>query len=378
MDILKSLGSFNIDNYIGNPQDEYSDEYTELKQLRNYYFDRYNLNLYEYIQLVRYIDKSLFETLESLVPARAKVSSGLLIEPHILERSKTKWNRPTSERKDYSTNINVDDDVNVTSTNPQYSMSLDVEQDVNLSGTSPVYSSTIDAEADVNLVGTAPFYSSSINTEEDINLIGEMTVNSGSDMGGIVFNIDAKITGSIQGQYDSTKYQQIGMDPDSLSRLGFGLYGESGNSQRTYIDAFGNVQKDRVKIYLLKQSYTEDVPQNRDFFDASRGREFVTQTKYRYKVNILPFTGSDGNEMSSSVGGDIVEVTPLDGYFPLHYRNVGDLTSGLENSFFNGSKQTAATTTDGGSPVQTFTTNPNTLRVNDSGRGSGEPILEVD
>ena len=93
MDILKSLGSFSIDNYIGNPSDEYSDEYKELRDLRNYYFDRYNLNLHEYIQLVRYIDKSLFETLESLVP-KQKVSSGLLIEPHILERNKTKWNRP--------------------------------------------------------------------------------------------------------------------------------------------------------------------------------------------------------------------------------------------------------------------------------------------
>ena len=50
----------------------------------------------------------------------------------------------------------------------------------------------------------------------------------------------------------------------------------------------------------------------------------------------------------------------------------------MENSFFNGSVQTSKTTLDGGSPVQTFTTNPNTLRVSDSGRGSGEPILEVD
>jgi len=33
---------------------------------------------------------------------------------------------------------------------------------------------------------------------------------------------------------------------------------------------------------------------------------------------------------------------------------------------------------DGSSPVQSFTTNPNTLRVNESGRGSGEPILEVE
>ena len=50
----------------------------------------------------------------------------------------------------------------------------------------------------------------------------------------------------------------------------------------------------------------------------------------------------------------------------------------MENSFFNGSKQTSATTLDGSSPVQSFTTNPNTLRVNESGRGSGEPILEVE
>ena len=50
----------------------------------------------------------------------------------------------------------------------------------------------------------------------------------------------------------------------------------------------------------------------------------------------------------------------------------------MENSFFNGAKQTSATTLDGSSPVQSFTTNPNTLKVSDSGRGSGEPILEVE
>jgi len=47
-------------------------------------------------------------------------------------------------------------------------------------------------------------------------------------------------------------------------------------------------------------------------------------------------------------------------------------------SFWKGSQQTAATTPDGLSPVETFTTNPNILRVAKTGRGSGEPILEVD
>jgi len=55
MDILRSLGTFNIDNYIGNPGDEYADGYSELNNLRNYYFKRFDLNIYEYIQLVRYI-----------------------------------------------------------------------------------------------------------------------------------------------------------------------------------------------------------------------------------------------------------------------------------------------------------------------------------
>ena len=40
-------------------------------------------NINEYIQLVRYIDKSLFDVLADLAPARAKVSKGHL---HMLER----------------------------------------------------------------------------------------------------------------------------------------------------------------------------------------------------------------------------------------------------------------------------------------------------
>ena len=197
-------------------------------------------------------------------------------------------------------------------------------------------------------------------------------------MGGISISVDAHFTGSVQGAYDSTAYQQIGMGPESLTQAGFGLYGVNGTAVRTRLDKNNNFVKERVKVYLLKEQFTQDVPENINANDSSLGTQLVSTTKHRFKVNILPFTGSDGNETSSSVAGDIVEVTALNGYFPTHYSNVGDLTSGMENSFFNGSKQTSATTLDGGSPVQTFTTNPNTLRVSDAGRGSGEPILEVD
>jgi hypothetical protein len=378
MDILKSLGNFNVDDYIGNPGDEYNDSYSDLDRLRNYYFQRFDLNFNEYIQLVRYIDKSLFDTLESLVPARAKVSSGLLIEPHILERSKVKWRKPTSEKGDYETIIDAQENVNIIGTSEGQEVTLSVIQDVAFDVTNPQYEGTI-TDTDVSqLTGERTDYEGTYRTTDDSAQYGFMTVNSGSDMGGIVFNIDAKLGSSLTGEYESDSFTQVGMDKDSISVAGFGVFGSGSHSIRTYIDVFGNTIKERVKIFQVKESYQVDVPQNINPNDESLGREFVTQTLFRNKVTILPFTGSNGLETPTPSGGNIVSVTPLNGYFPYHYRNVGDLTTGLENSYFRGSKQTQATTLDGGSPVVTFTTNPNTLRVNDTGRGSGEPILIVE
>ena len=378
MDILKSLGNFNIDDYIGNPQDEYNDRYSDLDRLRNYYFQRFDLNFNEYIQLVRYIDKSLFDTLESLVPARAKVSSGLLIEPHILERSKVKWNKPTSEKGDYAGTIDTKEDTTIIATSEGTEVSLSIVEDVLFDVTNPQYEGTITDTEVSSLSGVRLDYSGSYRTTDDSAQYGFMTVNSGSDMGGIVFDIDAKLGSSLTGEYESDSFTQVGMDKDSITVAGFGVFGSGSHSIRTYIDVFGNTIKERVKIFNVKESYQVEVPQNINPNDESLGREFVTQTLFRNKVTILPFTGSDNLETPTPSGGNIVSATPLNGYFSSHYRNVGDLTTGLENSYFRGCKQTQLTTLDGGSPVVTFTTNPNTLRVNDTGRGSGEPILIVE
>jgi len=392
MDILRSLGSFNIDNYIGDPSDDYSYEYRNLRDLRNYYFDRYTLNFQEYIQLVRYIDKSLFDVLESLVPARSKVSKGLLIEPHILERSKTDWTKPTGSNDSYQTKIDTQENINIVSTEDTHLALISSSDETALSAETPFYSSSIDAQTDVVLTGDKKDYEGLIQYQDSTDLNGFITVNSGSTMGGIEINIDATTTASIVTQYDSTQnYQQVGgFGPEDLSVAGFGLYGENGESIRTYIDVFGNKVKDRVKVYLLTEQYTELVPTISGSKDSEYYRLSVPLleevTKYRTKVNILPFTGSDGLEsqlrFTSSL--DLVDYEPLNGYFPTHYRYVGDLPTGLQNSYYNGSRFVRDeitgdwNTLDGGSPVVTFTTNPNTLRVSDTGRGSGEPILEVD
>jgi hypothetical protein len=383
MDILKSLGNFNIDDYIGNPSDEYNYEYSDLKRLRNYYFKRFELNFNEYVQLVRYIDKSLFDTLESLVPARAKVSSGLLIEPHILERSKVQWSKPDGSINNYEVSINTEEDRNITGTNEGKESLISATENILFDVSNPQYEGKIIDTTITNIEGSTSNYTGIYSINDTSAQYGFMTVNSGSDMGGISIVVDAELGASLVGQYDSGQFIQVNNDPNSLSVKGFGLFGSGSYTIRTYIDNFGNTIKERVKVFKIKESYTEKVPT----ISGSEGGNyyrlsvpvFEEITKYRTKVTILPLTGSDGNPTNNpSVQGNIVEVTPLNGYFVTHYRNVGDLTTGLENSYFNGSKQTSQTTIDGGSPVVTFTTNPNTLRVSDTGRGSGEPILIVE
>ena len=371
LDIMKSLGGFEIDNYIGDPGDEFKQEYGELSKLRNYYFERYNLNIGEYIQLVRYIDKSLFDVLESLVPARAKVATGILISPHILERSKIEHRPTTASPHNHAGSVTIEHTIK--STDNVISGKLSAQDDTKLIGNKNDFKGLIDSTTSTKLVGS----NQTINATLDINDLtkeqGFITRNSGSDMGGISFVVDASVTGSVQGEYDGTVFNQIGMEPDSLTVAGFGLYGQNGHSIITKIDNDNNFYKVRKRVDVITESYTVEVPENINSSDSSMGRHFVTQTFERKKLSFRNFADS-----GSITGDNIVSVVPLDGYAPYHYRNVGDLTSGLENSFSNGSKQTSKTTLDGGSPVQTFTTNPNTLRVSDSGRGSGAPILEVD
>ena len=371
MDIIKSFGNFNIDNYIGAPEDEYKYEYTQLKDVRDYYFQRLNRDIYEYIRLIRYIDKSLFDVLEDLVPARAKVSKGLLIEPHYLERSKTKWKKPTSVKRDYDTILNVEEDVNVKGDNSQFEANVDGDTNTNLSYQYDNYEANVDGDTDVNLVSTNPQYDSIIDVDDDTNLVGKYPTYNSEILVPDGSKVDAFVI--------ENTFQQIGMDPNSLSNAGFGLYAPtSATSSVDTIDIKGNITSSRKLVFKTKEEYIEKISVQTKGYPATSNNEQVEYelqdvTKYRSKVTILPIGSTP-----PSVGNEITEVIPLNGYFPTHYRYKNNLSQGLKNSFFEGSKQTSTTTPDGLGPVETFTTNPNILRVADTGRGSGEPILEVD
>jgi len=367
MDILKSMGNFNIDNYIGDPRDEYNDEYSELNTLREYYFERINLNVQEYIQLVRNIDKSLFDVLTDLVPARAKVAKGLLIEPHILERSKQKWEKPTSEKRDYETEINIDDNNQIELTYDVQLAEINVDDGVTFEPSYDTYDGTLEANDEINLVSNYDTYQGLISGSDAITLTGDYPTYVGVAQTTLGEELTAVV--------NLSDFTFVGQEDG-----GFGLYASASHGRVTTLDALGNITSSRQQIFGIDETFEVAITVWGDPLNTGAYAPYTDYiTKPKFVIAKQPFGSTPPSAPKSlPAGKEIVEVTPLNGYFPSHYKFVKNHSLGFERSFFRGSQQTTATTPDGLSPVETITTNPNILKVADTGRGSGEPILEVD
>ena len=91
-DITSQIGFFNMGEYIGDPRlaSSSAQSYPDLDTLRNEYFQKYiqNYNYNDFIRLIKYFDNSLFKLIKDFVPARAGLSTGVVIKQHLLERNK--------------------------------------------------------------------------------------------------------------------------------------------------------------------------------------------------------------------------------------------------------------------------------------------------
>ena len=372
IDIAKSFGGINLDNYIGDPGDRTKSTYTSLDNLRHYYFQRFDgRDIYAYINLIKLYEKSMFEDIKKMLPARVKATTGLLIEPHILERSKIAQKDPTGENYQQEVTIHYEDTTILTADNSQYETVVNADLSENLFGENyqyeaQIYTASLDSIIAENYQYDAEIYTSSIQNINAESYQREVVVNVGLEDPTILAEIDIYDLNTIAGQSD-------------LERLGFGIYAENGYAIRNYFDENGRRVKERIKIDLIKEQKTRDIFKYKVVIngkvDIRGGTELTSSVYYETKLNIQPFSGSKVINVGT---GDIVEVTPVNGYLKTHYRNTSDLTRGLENSFFRGSKNTAATTLDGSSPIETFVSNPNTLTVNRTNRNTSEPILEVE
>ena len=109
-DVFNNLGYFNLNNYFADPLAEFENEYVELGRLSREYFKKYKsrTDINEYIRAFSLYDFSIFEMLKQFVPLRANLSTGLLIEPHVLERSKVAvTKRPKIENPQWEQTIHA-------------------------------------------------------------------------------------------------------------------------------------------------------------------------------------------------------------------------------------------------------------------------------
>ena len=99
-DILYTLGSFRLDDYIGSPlpSAQSASVYEDLSTIKDIYFKKVKrrYNYWDYVKLIQYIDHTLFKIIEQWVPSKANLKTGLVVEPHYLERTKFKREIPTT------------------------------------------------------------------------------------------------------------------------------------------------------------------------------------------------------------------------------------------------------------------------------------------
>jgi len=107
-DIFNHIGDVELDDYIGNPEDEFISTYPNLEHFSKEYWKKYtNRNdINAYIRIFSQFDFALFSQIKQLLPERVDEAMGLLVEPNALERTKIHiTKRPVVTNPQYSVTI---------------------------------------------------------------------------------------------------------------------------------------------------------------------------------------------------------------------------------------------------------------------------------
>jgi hypothetical protein len=96
--------TWSLDDYIGDPRQQYSSSYPDLNAQRKLYFETgvsgfapFTASALDYngfIRLIEFFDNSLFKMLEDFTPERTSLSTGVTINSPVLERNKVVYSVP--------------------------------------------------------------------------------------------------------------------------------------------------------------------------------------------------------------------------------------------------------------------------------------------
>jgi len=380
-DIIRSFGGLDFMNEIGNPADYYSSSYSSLDAINEHYWSRHSsgMNIYDYITLVRQFDNTVFDYIDDVKPARAKVVKGLLIEPHMLERNKVQHKKPSKENLFWDGKIDAASTGSFTNEYPTYeSNNVDLNDNFIVSGSYPTYEDTIELTDEISVTGESLYWTGSIPAPiADNDVSGSYPTYEAT--------VRANVTASISVDYEETsKMTVVGFEEDfkiprSLSPVfpgggygepqsAFGIYAKNGYANIIFTKEGKSKQK-RFKVELIDIAVSSSISQLLAGQTQGQAGEYGTVVvDDTHKVlNVLNISAS------FTVGSD-----RLDGYLPFHRIFTTDLTRGLNNSYYDGSKTTGNSFVDNAKPVETFISKPGVLKVNKKGNSETEPILEIE
>jgi len=262
-DIYNHTGYFEIDDYIGDPDRRkgYTEQNEDLDHVRRQVFKKYSSRnlINTVIDTLSKYDFSVFEQIRQTMPARVDYNSGILIEPHILERPKEKS----------QTNLGY--------TNPQYSTVITPEM--------PISSVFIQHEAVIPTPYSQsadyilhegkilPAYSQSaeyINHNANISLIDKAYVINASvhdytssistiPLNAITSNrVDLESMGNpiVRSMYDASVYQYTILTPSASADVGYGIGWNTGSNGYWNYNAIATSVVDSKKSkYGMKPVY---------------------------------------------------------------------------------------------------------------------------
>ena len=91
-DIFNHVGDVSLDDFVGDPDHEFTDGYPDLFHFSKQYWKKFEErnDLNAFIRVFTQFDFSIFTQLQQTIPERVDDITGLLVEPHALERSKVR------------------------------------------------------------------------------------------------------------------------------------------------------------------------------------------------------------------------------------------------------------------------------------------------
>jgi hypothetical protein len=123
--IASNNPTFSLDDYIGDPRQQYNNVYADLETQQKLYFETgvagypaftgSNMDYNGFIRLIQFFDNALFKMIADFVPARTSLSTGITINSPVLERNKISYAQPLINNQ-----VVYDADYNGSGISPQY------------------------------------------------------------------------------------------------------------------------------------------------------------------------------------------------------------------------------------------------------------------